>query len=111
MVLQIQKDQGTKVNLFQVCEEIKGQERRRTGKLANISFKKWKHLIFIISVLQFELLVLFDYEDPQWGLTEDDVAELKEIFTLFDTDNVGTEKRINEQWKQTMWKQNNQIMK
>ena len=42
----------------------------------------------MIFLLQFELLVLFDYEDPQWGLTEDDVAELKEIFTLFDTDNV-----------------------
>ena len=51
----------------------------------------------MIFLLQFELLVLFDYEDPQWGLTEDDVAELKEIFTLFDTDNVGTEQRINEQ--------------
>ena len=51
----------------------------------------------MIFSLQFELLVLFDYEDPQWGLTEDDVAELKEIFTLFDTDNVGKEERINEQ--------------
>ena len=37
---------------------------------------------------QFELLVLFDVEDPQWALTEDHVADCKEIFTLFDTDNV-----------------------
>ena len=39
-------------------------------------------------IFQFELLVLFDVEDPQWALSEDLVAELKEIFALFDTDNV-----------------------
>ena len=37
---------------------------------------------------QFELLVLFDVEEPQWALSEDVVADCKEIFTLFDTDNV-----------------------
>ena len=38
MVLQILKDQGSrnKGKFIQVCEEIKGQERRRTGKLVNI---------------------------------------------------------------------------
>ena len=46
MVLQIQKDQGTKESLIQVCEEIKGQERRRTGRLANMSFKKMKTFDF-----------------------------------------------------------------
>ena len=38
---------------------------------------------------QFELLVLFDVEEPEWAvLSEDVVADCKEIFTLFDTDNV-----------------------
>ena len=41
-----------------------------------------------VLIFQFELLVLFDVEDPQWALSEDLVAELKEIFALFDTDNV-----------------------
>ena len=39
-------------------------------------------------IFQFELLVLFDVEEPQWALSEDVVADCKEIFTLFDTDNV-----------------------
>jgi len=39
---------------------------------------------------QFELLVLFDIEEPEWAvLSEDVVADCKEIFTLFDTDNDG----------------------
>jgi len=38
---------------------------------------------------QFELLVLFDVEEPQWALSEDVVTDCKEIFTLFDTDNDG----------------------
>ena len=42
----------------------------------------------VILTFQFELLVLFDVEEPQWALSEDAVADCKEIFTLFDTDNV-----------------------
>ena len=42
----------------------------------------------VLGTFQFELLVLFDVEDPQWALSEDHVADCKEIFTLFDTDNV-----------------------
>ena len=32
--------------------------------------------------------MLFDVEDPKWALTEDNVAECKEIFMLFDKDQV-----------------------
>ena len=46
-------------------------------------------MIMLVTItFQFELLVLFDVEEPQWALTEDVVADCKEIFTLFDTDNV-----------------------
>jgi len=38
---------------------------------------------------QFDLAVLFDVEDPKWALTEDNVAECKEIFMLFDKDQDG----------------------
>ena len=45
--------------------------------------------MLVIMNFQFELLVLFDVEEPEWeALSEDVVADCKEIFTLFDTDNV-----------------------
>ena len=49
--------------------------------------EKKKHIEW--PTFQFELLVLFDVEEPEWAvLSEDVVADCKEIFTLFDTDNV-----------------------
>jgi len=35
---------------------------------------------------QIEYMVQFDYEAPQWDLTEENVMDLKEIFIMFDTD-------------------------
>ncbi|XP_023333383.1 calmodulin [Eurytemora carolleeae] len=36
-----------------------------------------------------ELLVLFDWEDPEWGLSEDIVNDMKELFMMLDTDQDG----------------------
>ena len=33
-----------------------------------------------------EYVVLFDFESPEWDLTEETVTDLKEIFIMFDTD-------------------------
>lgn len=37
----------------------------------------------------FDLVATFDFTDPEWGLCDEIVAELKEVFFLFDKDNDG----------------------